>query len=94
MDVTLPGVGVRGVELFVHHLRERVDLSGINGGCGTALGAGTVQRCSSAFPLRFEGGGTFSQDVAEFDDTVLDRAIKPLQPSSASLSSRCRSSSL
>ena len=44
MDVTFPGVGICGVELFIHQPRERVDLPGIDGDCGAALGAGVVQR--------------------------------------------------
>ncbi|MEW6395664.1 MAG: hypothetical protein AB1582_14100 [Pseudomonadota bacterium] len=80
MDVTLPGAGLRGIELLIHQTCERVDLSGIDNGCCTALGAGLVQRRFGAFPLGFESGGTFPQNVVEFDDAVLDRAVEPLQP--------------
>jgi hypothetical protein len=33
-----------------------------------------IQRSLGAFPLRFKGGGTFSQDIVKFDDAVFDRA--------------------
>ena len=93
-EVTHPGVDVRGIEFFVHQTRECVDLPGIDSGCGAALGACMVQRRFGAFPLGFQGGGSFLQDVVQFDDAVFDRAVKRFRRSSVSLSSRCRSSSL
>ncbi|WP_028160146.1 hypothetical protein [Bradyrhizobium sp. USDA 377] len=79
MNVALPGVGVRGVELFIHQPRERVDLPCIDGGCGAALGAGMIERRLGALPLRFEGGGAFPQDVIKFDDAVFNRTVKALE---------------
>ncbi|WP_454002328.1 hypothetical protein [Afipia felis] len=79
MDVALPGVDVRGVELFIHQPRERVDLPSIDSGCGPTLGAGMVQRRFGAFPLRLKRSGAILQDVVKFDEAVFDRAVKTLE---------------
>ena len=79
LDVALPGVGVCGLELFIHQPREGVDLPSIDSGCSSALGMSMIQRRLGAFPLRFKGGGTFSQDIVKFDDAVFDRAVRTLE---------------
>ena len=61
-DIALAGTGIAAVELLVHRTRECVDLSSINGGCGTALGAGTIECRLGTFPLGLQGSRPFPQD--------------------------------
>jgi hypothetical protein len=61
-DLALAGSGIAAVELLVHRTRECVDLSSINGGCGAALGAGTVECRLGTFPLGRQGSCPFPQD--------------------------------
>jgi len=42
------------------------------------LGASRSQHCLGALPLRFQGGGAFSQDIVKFDDAVFNGAVKTL----------------
>lgn len=51
--------------------RKSIDLLGIYGRDGTALGACAVERGFGAVALGFQGGGASPQDVVELNDAGL-----------------------
>jgi hypothetical protein len=71
---------IAGVELLGHQARKGIDLDGVDDRRRGALCAGAFQCRLCLVALRFERRDPLAQNVVEFGDPVLDRAVQTPQP--------------
>jgi hypothetical protein len=65
----------KGRHLVGHGARECVDLPGVYGGGGAALGAGAVEGGLGACPLGFQSDGALPRSAIDRSDAIFDRTI-------------------
>ena len=78
-DVSLSRCYIARFEPFVHQPREGVNLGRVDGHGRSGLRACPIKRGFRLIAFLFERCRPLAQNIVQFDDAVLDRAVKPAQ---------------